>query len=155
MSMILFVGLVLFLWWCFSSGNSGGNSRSAGWAVTDSRSRRHTSLHEAGHYVVAKRRGSSGVSAWLESDRAGWTQTGTDRSVLDAAVITAAGTEATNRDRWFTEPTTSGDARILHRKCRQAGITPAEARRLARRDVARYQGEIRKVADRLYRDGRV
>lgn len=112
--------------------------------------------HEAGHYVAAKRRGSTSVSAEVLSGSRGVTWTGSDRSDLDAAVITAAGTEATNAQRWlFTDSTTYHDAQRLKKECARAGIAPGEARRLARKDVSRHSGEIDRVTERLIRDRKI
>lgn len=110
--------------------------------------------HEAGHYESAKHRGSTGVRAELRSF-GGVTYTSSDRSALDAAVITAAGTEATNARGFVNWSTTSDDAKRLKQECREAGITPDEAIRLARKDVSRLSGRINRTAAELETKRRV
>jgi hypothetical protein len=65
----------------------------------------------------------------------------------------AAGTEATRRFYMPNPPTSHSDAARLTDICRKLGITPDEARRVARREVVEHGYEIRSVAERLNRRG--
>lgn len=140
--------LAVFLWWCFS-----GSSRSStchGHGVT----RADTSVHEAGHVVIAKKRGASGVSARVYDDGRGWT-VAHERNATDLAVLVAAGTEATNHLLGRSDPTSRDDAELLEETCRKLDITPDDARRIARREVAKHSSEISRVAARLNEQGRI
>jgi hypothetical protein len=116
--------------------------------------RQDTSFHEAGHVVIAKHRGASRVSAYVKDNGRGTTWA-TERSTIDLAIILAAGTEASSHFYKRDAQTSHHDEARLAEVCRQVGITPDQARRAARREVAQYGSEIRDVAERLNRRGHV
>jgi|SRR5882672_3976871 len=114
--------------------------------------RQDTAFHEAGHVVIARHRGASRVSAYVKDNGTGLTRA-TGRSPMDLAIILAAGTEATRRFYRPNPPSSRHDAEMLAEVCQRLGITPDQARRTARREVAQYGHEIRSVAERLNRRG--
>lgn len=112
-------------------------------------------VHEAGHYVIARRHGVWGVSSRVLDNGRGWTELGSTNLRSDA-IITAAGSEAANllyhrRDAGVTR----GDAQLLRDTCRRLGITTDQAREMARAEVAENRGAIERAAARLDERGRL
>lgn len=116
--------------------------------------RQDTVFHEAGHVVVARHRGAARVSAFVDKNGNGAT-TASERGAMDRAVILAAGIEATRRFYLPNPPDSRHDEAMLAQVCRELGITPAQARRVARREVSQHGYEIRRVAQQLHRRGRL
>jgi hypothetical protein len=116
--------------------------------------RQDTSFHEAGHVVIAKHRGASRVSAYVTDGNTGATKAA-ERGAIDLAVILAAGTEATSRFYRRDAPISRSDEARLAEVCRRVGITPDQARRIARREVTQHGHEIRSVAEQLNRRGHI
>lgn len=114
--------------------------------------RQDTAFHEAGHVVIAKHRGASRVSAYVRDNGTGLARAA-ERNPMDLAIILAAGTEATRRFYRPNPPSSRHDAEMLEEVCRSLGITPEQARRIARREVAQHGYEIRSVAEQLNRRG--
>jgi hypothetical protein len=114
--------------------------------------RQDTAFHEAGHVVIARRRGASRISAYVKDNGTGVTRA-TERNAIDLAIILAAGTEATSRFYKQNAAASHHDEATLVEVCRKLGITPDQVRRIARREVAEHGHEIRSVAERLNRRG--
>jgi hypothetical protein len=114
--------------------------------------RQDTAFHEAGHVVIARRRGASRISAYVKDNGTGATRA-TERSPIDLAIILAAGTEATSRFYKQNAVASHHDEATLVEVCRELGIAPDQVRRIARREVAQHGHEIRNVAEQLNRRG--
>lgn len=113
-------------------------------------------VHEAGHYVIARRRGAGGVTSRVKSNGLGWTDFSSARSRLDEAVIVAAGSEAANMLHLHADHgVTAGDARVLRDTCRKLGVSEAHVRALARDDVRANRAAIEAAARRLDERGRL
>jgi len=129
--------------------------RTTPYAENNEELREENCYHEAGHYVVAKNRGASGVHSTVAPNGMG----GSDYysvSHLDDAVALAAGSEAANLLYFHADMgITEGDASILPSVCRDAGITVEEARTKAREDVEMYTSEILQVARHLDQHGSI
>jgi hypothetical protein len=112
--------------------------------------RAENAVHEAGHVVIARRRGAGGVESKIKANGKGWTEFSSVRSRLDSAVILAGGSEAANLLHHRADHgITAGDGRVLRIACRQLGVSEAHVRALARDDVRANQAAIEAVARQL------
>lgn len=147
--------LLIFGALCSRSG--GGSSYSGNvtpYAKNRTELRAENCVHEAGHYVVSRRRGY-GASSRVKPNGDGWTCV-SPSNAMDDAVILAAGSAAANliyfgRDMGITR----GDGSILPDACRKAGITVEQAREIARSEVRANRGAIERAARRLDENGRI
>lgn len=125
------------------------------YADNNEKLREENCYHEAGHYVIAKNRGASGVHSTVSPNGMAGSEY-YSRSHLDDAVALAGGSEAANLLYFHADMgITEGDASILPSVCRSAGITVEEARAKAREDVDMYSSEIEHVAGHLRQHGSI
>jgi hypothetical protein len=148
-AIVILIGLAGLLAWLWVPSSSGTVYHGHG--VT----RQDTSFHEAGHAIVARHRGATDISATVTDEGTTGITRADERNAYDRAIILAAGTEATRLFYTRNAQPSREDSEELEVLCRQLGITPDQAHRIARDEVARHAREIRTAAERLNRRGRL
>ena len=159
MNHTLLLGLIILVVFWLGSGSKSGPGRASGRPVgrasgaVDTRSERWgTSVHEAGHYRVAKQLGGRGVHGWLLPD--GGEVYGRLNDGVDSAIVALAGRAAGRRisGRYGHS---GHDERVARQMLRGTGVSYSQARREAERLVSTNWGAVKSDARRLYRNGRI